>query len=610
MRPKNASGSFHMGQFSTDDVQRDGVHGSQSHLLASRTTSVNDNTYDNNIVRPVRQPNPQRLWKHLTLDTWSGETFVMSFSFLSFLVIVIVLAIYDQKPSPSLKWGLKLNTVISILAIASKSSLMFVVSESIGQLKWIWFRTGKRRLKSLQSFDEASRGPLGSFSLLFTRPNRKSGLVTLGAAITVLALAYEAFMQQIMSYPIRQVDKDTSQASAKRNTMLFHGSDYTQDIMSAVYAGMWTDQFGLNPSCPSGNCTWPPFTSNGWCSQCEDITSQTSLANCADMPNDTDPAEPYEYACNVTVPQGGWSASPIRTGKTDYADSAYIEIPRDIVWKVGSRMRGVFAGVTDPMFVMAYARLNSQPTTPGIETSDPAGGLKVKKATQCAMSPCTRTYSMSVLNGVLDTRVSPPDWGTMVYSDCFDDACWTAEYRSEITNTTSEIPLLFFSALNALDGFSILSMVYNLSDSGPFWTQTGGTSIDITDRLHAFGLETIMHNIAASLTAHLLNKSNETVGGTMSVSEVYVSVEWGWITLPAIVLLSTLILFICTTLGNKKHGLDLWKSAILPVLYHGLDNDLLADGPRYAMVSEMEQTSKVPARLEFSDTKNRLMLRG
>ena len=571
---------------------------------------MNDHTYDNNIVRPVRQPNPQRLWKHLTLDTWSGETFLMSFSFLAFLVIVIVLAVYDQKPSPSLKWGLKLNTVISILAIASKSSLMFVVSEAIGQLKWIWFRTGKRRLKSLQSFDEASRGPLGSFSLLFTRPNRKSGLATLGAAITILALAYEAFMQQIMSYPIRQVGKDSSQAYAKRKTMLFDTMDYTQDLMGAVYAGMWTNQFDLNPSCPSGNCTWPPFTSTGWCSQCEDITSQTSLANCTNMPNNTDPAEPYEYPCNVTVPQGSWSASPIKAQKTDYADSAYIEIPRDVAWEVGRKMRGVFAGVTDPMFVMAYAHLTSQPTTPPIETSNPVRDLKVKKATQCAMSPCTRTYSMSVLDGALDTRLSPPDWETMVYSDCGDYGCSRADYRSEITNTTSEIPPMFFSALVALDDFSTLSMVYNLSDSGPFWTQTGGDFIDILERLHTFGLETIMHNIAASLTAHLLNKSNETVSGTMSVSEVYVSVEWAWITLPAIVLLSTLILFICTTLGNKKHGLDLWKSATLPVLYHGLDNDLLADGPRYAMVSEMEQTSKVPARLEFSDTKNRLMFRG
>lgn len=571
---------------------------------------MNDNTYENNIVRPVRQPNPQRLWKHLTLDTWSGETFVMSFSFLSFLVIVIVLAIYDQKPSPSLKWGLKLNTVISILAIASKSSLMFVVSESIGQLKWIWFRTGKRRLKSLQSFDEASRGPLGSFSLLFTRPNRKSGLVTLGAAITVLALAFEAFMQQIMSYPIRQVDKDSSQAYAKRKTMLFDTMDYTQDLMGAVYAGMWTNQFDLNPSCPSGNCTWPPFVSTGWCSQCEDITSQTSLANCTDMPDDTDPAQPYEYPCNVTVPQGDWSASTIKKEKTDYPDSAYIEIPQDFVWEVGTKMRGVFAGVTDPTFVIAYAQLNNKPTYPPIKKSNPVRDLKVKKATQCAMSPCTRTYSMSVLDGSLDTRLSPPDWGTMLYSDCDEDGCFTAKYRSEITNTTSEIPLMFFDALRSLDGFRAMSMVYNLSNSGPFWTQTGGDFIDIFERLDIFGLETIMHNLATSLTTHLINKSNETVGGTMSVSEVYVSVEWAWITLPAIVLLSTLILFICTTLGNKKHGLDLWKSAILPVLYHGLDNDLLADGPRYAMVSEMEQTSKVPARLEFSDTKNRLMLRG
>lgn len=311
----------------------------------------------------------------------------MSFSFLSFLAIVIVLAVYDQKPSPSLKWGLKLNTIISILAIASKSSLMFVVSETIGQLKWIWFRTGKRRLKSLQTFDEASRGPLGSFSVLFTHPGRKSGLVTLGAAITVLALAFEAFMQQIMSYPIRQVGKDSSHASAKRNTILFdYLSDHGQDLMSAIHVGMWTESFDLNPSCPSGNCTWPSYLSIGWCSQCEDITSQATLANCTDMPNDTYPAEPYEYPCNVTVPQGDWSASPIKIDKTPYAGSGYVQIPKDMVWEVGTKMRGIFAGVTDPMFVIAYAQL----TNPPHETSHPTKDLKITKPPN---APCRHAHA-------------------------------------------------------------------------------------------------------------------------------------------------------------------------------------------------------------------------
>lgn len=199
----------------------------------------------------------------------------------------------------------------------------------------------------------------------------------------------------------------------------------------------------------------------------------------------------------------------------------------------------------------------------------------------------------------------------MSYVDkCNDEICWQAEHKSETTNTRSAISPFFDSALDDLDGFTSLSMVYNVSDSGPFWTETGGGSQDILRRLDTFGLEAIMRNIAASLTKCLLEKSNQTVDGTVSVSEAYVSVEWEWITLPAIILLSTMILFISTILGNKKHGLDLWKSAILPVLYHGLDNDLLADGPRYTTVSEMEQTSKVPATLEFSDARNRLMFRG
>jgi hypothetical protein len=39
----------------------------------------------------------------------------------------------------------------------------------LGQLKWLWFRQ-RRLLQELDVFDQASRGLMGSFQLLYTLP--------------------------------------------------------------------------------------------------------------------------------------------------------------------------------------------------------------------------------------------------------------------------------------------------------------------------------------------------------------------------------------------------------------------------------------------------------
>ncbi|ODM19713.1 hypothetical protein SI65_04699 [Aspergillus cristatus] len=589
-------------QINTWDLTPVSNHASTSQLFPI-PGSANDKRSDS----AAAQPRIKRGWKYLTMDTWYGETLLLSFSFLSFLAIVIVLAVYDQKPSPSLKWGLKLNTIISILATACKSSLIFVVSEAIGQLKWIWFWTGKRNLKTLQTFDEASRGPLGSVSVLFSRPQKGRALIMLGAAITLLALAFEAFMQQIVSYPVRQVDDHTGQAVAKRNEYLFGLDSYydrEEDVVGAIYAGVWTTGFKLDPTCPSGNCTWPPFQSLGWCSQCEDITSKATLANCTDIPESTNMTEPHVYPCNVTVPGGNSASVPIQVSKTNGV--TMLQMPTDMLWTVGIRPPGVFAGVENPLIVLGHATMQDYPTR--TSSSHPEKDMKIEKATQCVLSPCMRTYSVSVSGGNPTTHLSPPIWGELFdgYLD-LQDSC-NAVFQSEAGNITAGVSPSFVYNFESLHHSMEFTTLWNQYGDG-MWVQSGEVYEDTLRRLQILSPEEIMQNIAASLTKYALENSTETVRGTMSVSRSFVSVEWEWITLPAIILLASMALFISTVVKNKKHGLNLWKSAILPVLYHGLDDDILRDGPEYASVSQMERTATIPVGFGHSDVRNRLMFR-
>ena len=77
------------------------------------------------------------------------ETISAIFSLLCLTAIFVILAVYNNSPSPSLPHGVTLNAIVSILATGSKASLIFVTSESIRQLKWIWFRT-RRTLVDMQ----------------------------------------------------------------------------------------------------------------------------------------------------------------------------------------------------------------------------------------------------------------------------------------------------------------------------------------------------------------------------------------------------------------------------------------------------------------------------
>lgn len=71
----------------------------------------------------------------------------------------------------------------------------------MGQQKWAWFYANPHKLIDLQILDSASRGPLGSITTFFQRTRRS--FASFGAAVIVLMLTFDPFVQQIISYPTR-----------------------------------------------------------------------------------------------------------------------------------------------------------------------------------------------------------------------------------------------------------------------------------------------------------------------------------------------------------------------------------------------------------------------
>jgi hypothetical protein len=277
---------------SSDDIRS----GASSHIGADRSPVTRDpissaprqdeTTDDLEINRSVFHESSENLkrgkalerfkasYMRGALDSWFYEIAALAFSAGCLVTLAVMLGIYDKKETPQFAYNITLNALISVLSTAAKSSLLFAVAGTLGQLKWAWF-TESRELSNLQSFDAATRGPWGALVLLYSRSIRPPA--SLAAVITILALAYGPFLQQLVTYPVIYEGVLSQEATTKKATSLNATGNFSNWDSARVAAWLDIGQFDRVPSCPTGNCTWPAFTSLGYCSKRAVTTAETSV---------------------------------------------------------------------------------------------------------------------------------------------------------------------------------------------------------------------------------------------------------------------------------------------------------------------------------------------
>jgi hypothetical protein len=610
--------------------------------------------------------------QYVLRDTWFYELVAMCISVSCLIAIGAVLKAYDGRVSPQLQYGLTLNAIISILATSTKAGLVYVVASSISQLKWCWVQHRERPLEHLQTYDDASRGFSGAFTMLFDRSGRS--IAAIGASITILAVAFDPFVQQLLAYPIRSTPRPSSTVYTKRAT-LFNANGTSREYLYAVEAGIWSDssQFARNPTCPSSNCTWPSFRSVGWCTKCTDVTSSATISGCTftlekdftlSIPSNDTPINSFyptakSVPCKISLDQGApvdfpmW-AYVLSDRNNSLAASVNIYPPVEVVWLAGGSYAAVsseqssyynqtFQDIDNPAMVFAHASLALK------EADNPETGLTVTHVDQCVLSLCERTYGVSVVDGIAATSVQSTNWGAFekleldlagphlpTVSGTFqpeqlywlpnpDDARKASLAINNLNGaddpqTSASIIDSEWSAVvtsqitsNATDAWSWVR-----GTGGPKWINykqppnytNNNYSSDVLLSISHAGLGSTVNSIAASLTQLGLANSNLTTFGTVGISEIYVDVRWIWFLLPCLLELTTIGFFICTILISKGGNVHVWKSSLHAVLYHGLEKQLLDKQPIADTVSGMEQAAKaVKIRLMMSDREIRLALR-
>ncbi|PLB45821.1 hypothetical protein P170DRAFT_253033 [Aspergillus steynii IBT 23096] len=80
----------------------------------------------------------------------------------------------------------------------------------------------------------------------------------------------------------------------------------------------------------------------------------------------------------------------------------------------------------------------------------------------------------------------------------------------------------------------------------------------------------LVYSSTAYRTKYALTTNDSSfIHGTVFVPEASVAVIWPFLTLPAVVLVLGFAFFYTTMFLNKKGQASLWKSSLLPLLFHG-----------------------------------------
>jgi len=147
---------------------------------------------------------PWPLLKRVSLFGWWWELGAILVSLISMSLILTILCYMNGRLLSDWKLPIQLNSLIAIFSTFARSALMLALAEGLSQLKWNHFEKRHSTLDRLQIYDEASRGPWGSVMYLVRMWKDMRAVAALGALLTILALAFEPFTQQIIEFSPQQ----------------------------------------------------------------------------------------------------------------------------------------------------------------------------------------------------------------------------------------------------------------------------------------------------------------------------------------------------------------------------------------------------------------------
>lgn len=623
-------------------------------------------------------------------DGWSWELLCLAISWACLVAIGVLLGAYDGKPFPTGPGGISLNAMVAILSTVAKSSLMCSVSAVLGQMKWDWFEAQPRRLDQLEIFDDASRGPLGATRFVLGGTVRS--LATLGALVTILGLAIDPFVQQVVGraqtsvfvpakdvwterlslpsfFPGGFTDLQSDEAAYSPSNVMDSDTDY----FSALNSAFWSDesQYRRRAHCPSGDCQFEPFSTLEFCVESGNIDTSTMAWRCNNtfdrakfgnltFENRISPlveadGQPHDwcggwFGPNKTDPMGQritytWEATGAGPAASSMPTLPAIYTPMSIINSItldNLTLKKVSPVIKrNTLGTFGHLRFSVAP-------KNESRRVTLHSAEWAVLGLCKTTIRVSVTNGTtLVTRDHDLQFGTVIDTtvaglspnDETYSQCWTPDPNpnpapadkfipptgpvqtlNEINFTANAATSTFCAQRLEYDteikrrmrGAILLAIRYNQT-AGNFnatnnWKEATGFgavrrvfdaigevnmgSEEIHRRVQEKGLAHVVRSVTGALNNISLVRSEEKVTGSVRVSEIVVSVRWAWLVLPLLLEVAGVVLLVLVWC-RRRNAAGVWKTSILPVLYHGLErNDPALREGDWKKLSEIQGSAR------------------
>lgn len=343
----------------------------------------------------------------MSLSTWWQEIMAIVLLLGATVASFATLYPYQGKPLPEWPYSITIGALLSAYSVVLRLSATFLLSEGLAQSKWRWFKSAKP-LYDIVLHDNASRGPIGAFGLLWRLPFPVTWQ-WMGCVLAIIALLIGPFTQQVIQYEVCAVPAAKSNAIIPRSSVFMgQGTGDRRDPsapyitlsmpeQSAVNTGVFTSG-SASFTCDSGNCTFAPYSSVGYCSTCEDVSSSVRFSKIDDTTTSFIPGlvnmPIVDYAASQQVSAHG--AAPVEqnfaTGVQNFIGMT----------KIFTTLIGLPGSPTDPSTGLPPAGCGSQATNQTWRCQGYA-------AANCTVFPCIRTYTANVTNGVLHEQVVGTD---------------------------------------------------------------------------------------------------------------------------------------------------------------------------------------------------------
>ncbi|RDW57738.1 hypothetical protein BP5796_12539 [Coleophoma crateriformis] len=535
---------------------------------------------------------------------WTLEILSGIAAIVLFVGLISVLRMFDGQHQQDWRYThFTRNAVVGAFITIIRMLLLIVVTKSLSQNKWTWFSSPNRighRFSELESFDDASRGFLGSIRLLGVV--KVFHIASMGALVIILVIGLDTFVQNVLGikyFDVTLVGPSNVGTIPRRETYGYKDSVPTSnyfvtDVSLNIKNAITTGAIGINATTPSllcstGNCVWPVVPSLAMCGECTNVTEYLTITR----------YENYQWLRNLSLPDSSFLIGPVNNR------SVLADVPLAF-FNVTNTAGYIYNETTDQASGLPSRMYAAQFSMIANAVNDITNGSI--SASECALWFCVKAYKYSVVSGVVQLEQTNT-------TSAFDLAePWPS--GALIENGVPVEPVTYDSSL-APDGLGLFrnftnlpandfnvppGMVFGATYANAFAINrtvasvvNGNVSYDpfhVAWNHYSDAVQTLyqsrqnpnlwIQNLARSITVAL--QSNVGINGTTSPGSSFdgvahttitlIAIRWQWMIYPSVLIVLGILHLFVTIWQTRKGPVDIWKNDILaPLLIHVKDKE-------------------------------------